>query len=57
MAKIIGSCTSCQHDIEEGALENGSAEVIEVEPDVYELYCFDCAEKYREYIQSLQENE
>jgi hypothetical protein len=46
MSKSL-SCTSCKKDIDEGALELGSAEVIEVEPDEYALYCFDCAEAYR----------
>jgi hypothetical protein len=57
MSKITGVCTICQKDIEDDALELGSAEVIEVAPDEYELNCFDCAEKYREHINSLEEDE
>ena len=51
MAKIIGSCSHCSNDIEEADFENGSAEIIEGQ-----LFCFTCAEKYRENLEDIRDN-
>ena len=53
MAKIICSCSNpdCGKDIEESDIEGGTAEIIEGQ-----LFCFDCAEKYRENLEYVRDN-